>query len=97
METQNRTTTLASAFQNISLPNDNDTQQDVRTSFNSYLTIYSINLAHRFPDVNDLNVIDYHSVRSISEFSLVCSRIALETWLEVSQSRRVGSRLGRAA
>ncbi len=66
-------------------------QEDNQTrSFNTFLTVYSINLAHRYPDVADLNKIDSNSVRKISTFSAVCSTIALETWDELysDQQRR---------
>lgn len=57
-------------------------------SFNTCLTVYSINLAHRFPDVTDLSSIDYQSVRKIWDFSVACTSIALETWEELSSDQR---------
>lgn len=48
--------------------------------FNTYLTIFSINLVHRFPDVTDLTGVDEKVVRNIAELSLVSTSIALETW-----------------
>jgi hypothetical protein len=50
----------------------------------NYLTVLSINLIHRFPDVTDLNCIEYEQIRRISEFSYACTRVALETWNEIT-------------
>lgn len=58
-------------------------------SFNTFLTVYAINLSHRYPDISDPSLIDYSQVRKVADFSVACSIIALETWeeLEVTQRR----------
>ncbi len=66
-------------------------------SFNTYLTVFSINLSLRFQDVTDLNAIDYQSVRRIAEFSAACSSIALEVWDELSTDVQKRQRQTRAA
>lgn len=71
-------------------------QTESQNSFNTFLNIYSINLAHRFPDVTDLNRIDSNVVRNIANFSVASSRIALEVWDETSEVQR-SSRQERAA
>lgn len=94
MENQNRT--LGSVINPSSQQGqgqDNDTQ-----SYNTYLTVFAINCAHRFPDVSDIDNIDYDTVKSVAEFSAACSNIAVQTWAELQpatqQNRR--SRLRRS-
>lgn len=53
-------------------------------SFNTYLTLFAINLAHRFPDVSDIDSIDYKVVRQVAEFSVAASRVALEIWEDIN-------------
>lgn len=74
------TRTLSQVINN---PNQMNQAQGTR-SLSTYLTVFSINLAHRFPDV-DLDLISYDVVQQIAEFSFVCSTIALETWDQRSQ------------
>lgn len=59
--------------------------QTTTKSFNAYLTVFSINTVHRFPDVNDINLIDYDAVRKVAEFSAVASQVALQIWDDLSQ------------
>lgn len=56
---------------------------DTDMSFNTFLTIYSINLVHRFPDVSDVHNIDFNTVDSIARLSYACARVALTTWNEL--------------
>ena len=63
-------------------------------SFSSFLTVYSINLAFRYPDVTNLTTIDQEEIRRVADFCLPCSTIALTTWEEglsvnVQKQRRV--------
>lgn len=92
---ENQRQTLGSV---ISQPGKQTEGQQDAPSFNTYLTVLSINLAHRF-DVTDINSIDLDQVRRVAEFSVVCSNIAVETWntLNSVQSQRVLSRQSRAA
>ncbi len=60
-------------------------------SFNIFLTVYAINLAHRFLEVTDISKIDYSQIKQVADFSMACSIIALQTWEElgvVQPSRR---------
>ncbi len=57
--------------------------QDLLT-FSTYLNVFSIQLAHRFPDVSDINTIDYNMVSSLAKFSYACSKVAVTTWNEVT-------------
>ena len=65
-------------------------RQDLQrvVSFNTYLTVFSINLSHRFPDISDINQIDYEVVRSIGEFSLACTTVALEVWDRTNEQKQ---------
>lgn len=69
----------------------------VTQSYNTFLTIYSVNLSHRFPDLTDLTSIDYNSVRKIAEFSIACSSIAVEVWDELFTDLQKRQRQSRAA
>ncbi len=64
-------------------------------SFNTFLTVYAIVLAQKFPDVSDLNTIDYMSVKKIADFSAACSSIGLEAWEEITGNVKPSSRLLR--
>jgi len=92
----NQQQTLASI---IRTPSQNqghleDLSKDV--VFNNYLTVYAVNLVHRFPDVSDLNRIDMTTIRSIAEFCYAASTIAVNVWEETRE--RVGvPRQSRAA
>jgi hypothetical protein len=55
--------------------------------FNSYLTVFSIQLVHRFPVVTDLTGIPYDEVQKIADFSAASSLIALETWGRVTEEQ----------
>ena len=57
-------------------------------SYNTYLTIFSINLTHRFPSVTDLNNIETQNVRDVARFSVACSMIARDTWEEVNSPKQ---------
>lgn len=63
----------------------NDTQL---RSFTTFLTVYSVNLVHRFPDVMDLNSISQEDIRAIAQFCAVASNVAIDTWNELSQPTR---------
>lgn len=69
-------------------PQSNDTSR----SFNTYLAVYAINLAYRFPDVTNLETINYEVVEGIARFSSVCSNIAIQVWDE-AVTRRERDRL----
>lgn len=68
-------------------------------SFTAFLTVYSVNLVHRFPDVSDLNSINQEDIRSIAQFCAVATNVAIDTWNELSQPQRrqSGIRSTRAA
>jgi hypothetical protein len=104
MEQSNRT--LGSIIgQNTQQSEGQSQQQNFQDqqSLTSYLTVFSVNLTHRIPDVRDWQNIDYENVQSISEFCLPCTNIALRTWQEftqtseVSRRHRMLPRQGRAA
>jgi len=62
--------------------------------YNAYLTVFSINCVHRFPDLTDISNIQYDTVKSLARASFGFSKIALETWNElVPQTQGKKSRL----
>ena len=64
-------------------------------SYNSYLTVLSINSVYRFPDVTDISNIPYDSVRNLARACLGFSKIALEIWNEVGYQNLRRTRLQR--
>lgn len=90
METSHKT--LANVISSQQTQGQAEGLQGVPQSFNTFLTVYSINLAHRFPDVTDLNGIDQNMVRRIAEFSIACATVALEAWEEVATVQDQGVR-----
>lgn len=87
---------LSSVFNRRTQSQGQDTQFSTQ-SFNTYLTVYSINLAHRFPDVTELDSIDYEGVRNVAKFSAACSSIAVDTWDELSNDMQRRQRSSQAA
>lgn len=51
-------------------------------SFNTFLTLYGVILAQKFPDVTDLNSIEYVGVKKIADFSIACAYVGMEAWEE---------------
>ncbi len=49
-------------------------------SWQTYLTVFTYSVLHRFPTVVDVNTLDPEVIRRIGELSLVCSNIALDVW-----------------
>lgn len=58
--------------------------EGVSPSLNAYLIMFGINSVFRFPEVPNLNTLDYETVRKIGEFSLGFSTIGLEVWTEMT-------------
>jgi hypothetical protein len=90
MESQLKT--LASVIRSTSQQGQG---QDTNTTpnmlgWNAYLTFFGINCVYRFPDVSDIESIDYDTVHSVAEFSAACSKIALQTWTELQTPVNVG-------
>lgn len=89
--------TLASI---IRTPSQNRGQEDDLSRnvvFNTYLNVYAVNLVHRFPDVSDLERIDYNSIKRIAEFCFAASSVALDVWSETGERRTTATRQSRAA
>lgn len=61
-----------------------DVEGNTTSFFNTFLTVFSIQISQKFPDTTDLGSIDYQSIRQTAEFSLACSKVALQTWNEVN-------------
>lgn len=78
--------TLASVFTQNTQQNQSQ-EGSQNQSVGVYLTIFSLNLTHRFPDITDLNSIDYTTVRRIAEFSAACSSVATEVWDELGSTQ----------
>lgn len=68
-------------------------------NFQTFITLFGINLVHRYPGVVDLNTIDVPTIQNIARLSAVCSTVATEVWNDIaSRSRRGGGvRQTRAA
>lgn len=60
-------------------------------NFNTYLTVLSINLVHRFPDVGEMDQIPYDEIQKIAGFCIACSTVALETWNKVNEGRYINA------
>jgi hypothetical protein len=60
--------------------------QVVDLNLNTFLTIFTINIVHRFPNVRELDHIPVDEIRNIAEFSTACTNIALETWTRVRET-----------
>lgn len=58
------------------------------TSFNTYVTIFALNLVHRYPDVTNLDSINIDEVQRVADFSAACTPIVLEVWDRLSVERR---------
>jgi hypothetical protein len=66
--------------------------------FNTFLTLFGINLTHRFPDISDLDLIDLNIIRNVAEFSIGCTGVALEVWNQTLENRKnTVARQNRAA
>lgn len=65
-------------------PDRTSGENDSNLTFQTYITIFALNLVHRFPDVRDLNRIDVNVVRSIAIFSAACSRVSNTVWDNVN-------------
>lgn len=83
MENQNRRS--LSNIINEGMLTSSGTNQETTTvtqtrSYNTFLTLYSINLVHRFPDITDLTTIDSSVVRRIAEFCAASAVVGWEVW-----------------
>lgn len=67
-------------------------------SFNAFITLFALNLVHRFPGAVDLNSIDVPAIQNVARLSIACSAVATEVWTETFQKRTKGiSRTPRVA
>lgn len=66
-------------------------------SFNAFITLFAVNLVHRYPGPIDLNSIDVPGIQSIAKLSAVCSSVATEVWNDTFQKRTRGISRTRAA
>lgn len=94
---ENTQRTLANFINPSSQQGQGQEVENTSSYYNTYLTVFTIQVEHKFPDTTDLNSIDSQSIRQIAEFSLACSKVALQTWNEVTQSKRGGVFARRSA
>ena len=77
------------------LGSQSTTRETENLDFNTYLTLFSINIVHRFP-VNSIENIDVNSIENTARLCTVCTDIAVRTWNMYSQ-RGIQRRQERAA
>lgn len=93
---ENQTRTLGSVINSSSQQGSSHLNSPEVPLVNVYLTNFSINCAYRFPDVTNLDAIDYEMVKNVSRFSFASSQVAIETWIELTKTDTQKGRLTRA-
>lgn len=71
-------------------------QEAQDNNFTAFLTLFSINLVHRFP-TDQIDNIDVSTVENVARLSALCTPIVLDTWSQYSQSIQQGRGQRKAA
>ena len=75
---ENKTTLANVLSRNES--NNNQTQQDTTSYYNTYLNVVSSQLYYRFPVVNDLESINQFDIQNICRFAFAITPTVMDTW-----------------
>lgn len=63
------------------------TVENVDSNFLTFLTLFSINITHRF-QTEEIDTIDQTTIENVARLSALCTPIVVETWNEVSGRRQ---------